>query len=63
MWPRSRLGVLLGPFSGSLDGSVLILFPSLSDIVRKRVVGVGCSKQSLNGEQDGTDLQGRRPVA
>jgi hypothetical protein len=53
---RLRLGILLGPFSGSLDGSVLILFPSLGDVVGERVIGIGCTEQSLNGKQDGADL-------
>lgn len=53
---RSCLGILLSPLSSSLNGSVLVFFPSLGDIVGERVVGVGCTKQGLNGEQDGTDL-------
>jgi len=56
---RSRLSILLGPLSGSLDSGVLVLFPSLSDVVGERVIGVGCTEESLNRKQDGTDLQGR----
>lgn len=59
----SRLSILLGPLPCSLNSSILVLFPSLGDIVGERVVGVGCTEQSLNGEQDGTNLQSRRPVA
>jgi hypothetical protein len=54
---------LLGPLSGSLDGSVLVLFPSLGDVVGERVIGVGRTEQSLDRKQDSANLQGRRPVA
>lgn len=60
---RSRLGILLSPLSGSLDSGVLVLFPSLGDVVGERVIGVGCTEQGLDGKQDSADLQGRRPVA
>jgi hypothetical protein len=59
----SGLSILLGPLSGSLDGSVLVLFPSLGDVVGERVIGVGRTEQSLDGKQDSADLQGGRPVA
>jgi hypothetical protein len=59
----SSLSILLGPLSGSLNGGILVLFPSLGDVVGERVVGVRCTEQSLNGEQDSANLQGRRPVA
>ena len=51
-----------GPLFCGLYGSWLILLPSLSNIVGKRVVRVGGSKQRLNREQDCADLQGRRPI-
>ena len=47
---QSRLGILLSPLSGSLNGSILVLFPSLGDVVGERVVGVGCTEQGLDGE-------------
>lgn len=59
----SRLSILLGPLPRGLNGSVLVLFPSLGDIVGERVIGIGCTEQGLDGEQDSTNLQSRRPVA
>lgn len=59
----SCFGVLLGPIPGCLNGSVLILFPSLSDVVCQWVVWVRGTKQGLDGEQNGSDLEGGRPVA
>lgn len=59
----SRLSILLGPLSCGLNGGILILFPSLGNIVGERVIGVGCTEQGLNGEKDSTDLQSRRPIA
>ena len=34
------LGVLVGPLFGGLDSSILVLLPSLGDIVREGIVGV-----------------------
>ena len=36
--------------------------PLLGDSLVKRVLRVGCTKQSLDTEQDGADLKGGRPV-
>lgn len=58
-----RLGISLSPFPGSGDGSVLVLLPALGNVVGKRIVRVGRTKQGLNGKQDGSDLKSRRPVA
>ena len=35
----------------------------MRDVVGERVVGVGGAEQGLDGEKNGADLQGRRPVA
>jgi len=54
---RSRLRVLLCPLLSCLDGFSLVLLPSLGDVVRERVVRVGCAQESLNREQNGADLE------
>lgn len=59
----SSLGVLLRPLLSCGDGLCLILLPRLGNVVGERIVWVGCAEQSLDGEEDGADLQGRRPVA
>jgi hypothetical protein len=61
--PTSGLCILLCPLLGRLDGLCLVLLPRLRDIVGERVVRVRGTKQSLDGEENGTDLEGRRPVA
>lgn len=54
--------VLGGPLLGCRDGSLLILLPALGNIGSKRVVGVRGTKKGLDGEKDGTDLEGGGPV-
>ena len=44
----SRLSILLGPLPCGLNGSILVLFPSLGDIVGERVIRVGCTEQGLD---------------
>jgi len=57
------LGVLGCPVACCLDSSVLVLLPALGDIVGKWIVGVRCAEECLDGEEDGADLEGGRPVA
>lgn len=45
------------------DGGGLILLPALGDVGGERVVGVGSTEECLDGEKDGADLEGWRPVA
>ena len=59
----SSLGILLSPLLGSRDGLCLIFFPSLRDIVGEWVIGVWDAEESLNREENGADLERRRPVA
>lgn len=59
---KSLLGVLLGPELGLGDGRVLVLLPSLGDVIRERVVGVGRAEERLDGQQDRPDLQRGRPL-
>jgi hypothetical protein len=61
--PVSGLRILLRPFLGRGDGLGLVFLPCLGDIVRKRIVWVRRAEEGLDGEEDGTDLEGRRPVA
>lgn len=51
-----------GPLFRCLDGSRLVHLPSLGHIVGQWVVGIRGSKQSLNGQEDSSDLEGGRPV-
>jgi len=57
------LCIFLSPLLGRLDSLCLILLPCLGDIVGEGVVGIGSTKESLNGEENGTNLQCRGPVA
>jgi hypothetical protein len=50
------------PLLRRLDRRRLIVLPSLSDIIGERVIGVRGSKQSLDREEDGADLESGRPV-
>jgi hypothetical protein len=57
------LGVLGCPVACCLDGSVLVLLPALGDIVGEWIIGIRCAEECLDGEEDGADLEGGRPVA
>lgn len=59
----SGLSVLLRPLLGRGDGFALVFLPRLRNIVCERIVGVWSAKESLNGQENGADLEGRRPVA
>lgn len=51
------------PLPRRRDSGGLILLPALGDIGCERVVGVGGTEEGLDGEEDGADLEGWRPVA
>lgn len=51
------------PIPCSLYGRLFILFPSLSNIVCQRIVRVGGAKESLDTQQDRSDLESWRPVS
>jgi hypothetical protein len=52
-----------GPLSRRGDGGGLILLPALGDVRGEWVVGVWGTEKSLDGEEDGADLEGWGPVA
>lgn len=58
----SVVGVLERPLLGLLDGSLLVRLPGISDLLIQWVIQVGQGHQSLNGEQDRSDLKGWRPL-
>ena len=55
--------MLLRPLTSCLDSGILVLLPLLRDVVGERVVGVRSTKQSLDGEENGADLERGGPVA
>jgi len=57
------LSKLRSPVTSSLDGGILVLLPSCCDVVGERVVWIWCAEESLDGEEDGANLQGWGPVA
>ncbi|KAI0564068.1 ubiquitin conjugating enzyme E2 [Gracilaria domingensis] len=54
--------VLLGPVSSGLHGQHLVALPQLGGVVVERVIRVWSGKQRLDGEQDGSNLQGWAPL-
>lgn len=56
-----RIG--FGPFAGRFNSCLLVFLPALCDIVGKWVVRVRGAEERLDGEEDGADLEGWRPVA
>lgn len=52
-----------GPLSSSRNSSWLILLPSLRHLWCKRIIGVRRAEESLDREEDGSDLEGWGPVA
>lgn len=55
-------GVLLRPLATDALCVLLVLLVVLRDVGRERVVGVGCAEERLDGQEDGADLQGWRPL-
>lgn len=56
------LCIFLCPLSCRCYGCHLVFFPALSNIGGKGVIGVGSTEEGLDGEQNRSDLQRRRPV-
>lgn len=59
---RARRSVLLSPLTCRLDGSLLIFLPCFCNLGSEWVVRVGSAEKGLNREENGTNLEGRRPV-
>mmetsp|Transcript_26594 Transcript_26594/g.67606 ORF Transcript_26594/g.67606 Transcript_26594/m.67606 type:complete len:200 (-) Transcript_26594:41-640(-) len=59
---RTRCCELRSPSFGRLERFLLVRFPMVSNVVCKRVIGVGRREQSLNGEQHRAHLQGWAPL-
>ena len=59
---RSDVGVLLGPLTSLLNGSVLVLLPVVSHGLVKGVIDVGSRHEGLDGQEHGLDLKGWRPL-
>lgn len=45
-----------------IDSPLLVLLVVFGDVVGERIVWVGRGEQSLDGEQDGSNLKGRGPL-
>ena len=54
---RSVVSVLLGPLSGALNCTVLIVFPVIGHSLIQRVINVRCGHQSLDRQENGFDLK------
>lgn len=50
------LGVLSSPVACGLNGSVLVFFPALSDVVGEWIIGIRGAEECLDGEENGADL-------
>ena len=59
---RSVVGVLESPLLSLLDGLLLVGLPGISDFLIQWIIQVGQRHQSLDGEQDRSDLESRRPL-
>lgn len=66
LWPLEHavpvVGILLGPFTGALDRTVLIVLPVICNGLIQGIVDVWCGHERLDREQDGLDLQGGAPL-
>jgi hypothetical protein len=56
------IGILDGPLSGLLDGTIGVSLPEVSDLLVQGVIEVGCGKEGLNREEHGSDLQSGAPL-
>ena len=54
--------VLLRPLAANPLGVLLVLLVVLGDVGCEGIVRVGRAEERLHGEQDGADLQRRRPL-
>ena len=53
----SLIGIVEGPFLGSVNGSLLIGFPEISNFLIKWIIQVWKGHQSLDGEKNGSNLK------
>ena len=60
--PISLGSVLESPLLSSLDGTFLVGFPEISDLLIKRIVQVRKRHQSLDREEHGSNLECWRPL-
>jgi len=56
-------GMSSRPLSSCFNRRLFILLPFLRHFGSQRVIGIWCAEESLDGEEDGADLEGRGPVA
>lgn len=54
--------ILEGPLLGLGDGTILILFPVISNFLIKWIIQVWKRHQSLDGEENGSNLESWRPL-
>lgn len=57
-----RGGIFLRPLASGFDGGLFVFFPGFGDFGSEGVVGIGGTEEGLDGEEDGTDLKGGRPI-
>lgn len=50
------------PFLGGCNSGLLILLPALGDICSERIIRVRSTEESLDRQEDSSDLKGGRPV-
>ena len=60
--PSLRLSIGSSPLPRCLYCRLLILFPSLCDIVRQWIIGIRSPKKCLYRKENCTNLEGRRPI-
>ena len=51
-----------GPFLGPLDGTLLVSFPGIGNLLVQGIIQVGQGHQGLDGQEDGSDLKGWGPL-
>lgn len=54
----SVVSILLSPLSGNLACTFWVFFEVVGNVLVKRIVEVGSGHESLNGEEDSSDLEG-----
>lgn len=59
----SCLSVLLCPFPCCSNSLCLVFLPCLRNVVGERIIWVRGAEQSLDREENSSDLEGRRPIA
>ena len=51
-----------GPLLGPLDGTLLVSFPGIGNLLVQGIIQVGQGHQGLDGQEDGSDLKGWGPL-